>query len=199
MKKKLKNKRKLLYIILSVILTLIIVLLFFKIIIKNDGMEQSGINDIKYRTYSKKTGWSKWSKNGLTSGNFNDSISSIEIKINGNAGFLYSLYTSENGWTEMSESLANATDSYDTIKSDNNIKAIKFALFYDSSRKFDLCYRTYNKKNKWLEWNCDIDGISGNKKEDITAIQMKMIPDNVVKNEYLKDYNLNVNKKNIGF
>lgn len=199
MKNYLKKRNKKFYITLFVILSFIIIFLFLGIVSKSDGMEQAGINKVKYRVYSKNKGWSKWSKNGVTSGNYNDSISSIEIEINGNAGFLYSCYTEEKGWTNISESLTNSTDSYDTIKSSNNIKAVKFALYYDSSRKYNLCYRTYNKKNKWLEWNCDIDGISGNKKEDITAFQMKMIPKNIVKNEYLKNYNLNKNKKNIGF
>lgn len=199
MKKYLEKNIKKVYIISGIILFCIVIMLLLKIFSKNDGMEKAGINNVKYRTYSKSSGWSKWSKNGVTSGNYNDPIKAIEIKINGNAGFLYSYYNEKDGWSDVTESFADSLDSYDTIKSKNNIKAIKLALFYNSSVKFDLCYRTYNKKNKWLEWNCDTDGISGNKKENMTALQIKMIPENVVKNEYLKDYNLNKNKKNIGF
>ena len=55
-------------------------------------------------------------------------------------------------------------------------------------KKYDICYRTYNKKDKWLNWTCN-DEMSGNIKEPITAIEIKLIPKVSDKKEYLRDYN----------
>jgi len=54
--------------------------------------------------------------------------------------------------------------------------------------KYDICYRTYNKKDKWLNWTCNGE-IAGNKEEPITALEIKIIPKGTVKFDYLKDYN----------
>lgn len=176
-----------------IILALLIILVLFalpRLFYKNDGMENGGIKTVKYRTYTKEKGWSKWTKNGLTSGNKKDSIKSVQVKFITSEDILYSMYTEDEKWTD-----------YSNMEKENkkNINAVKMNLYYGQSINYEICYRTYNKKDKWLEWNCDNDGISGNSKENIRAIQIKVIPRDIIKNEYLKDYDLNKNDKNIGF
>ena len=190
-KKKGNYKKKYIVLVLVIICLFIIAISFLK---DSDGMENSGINKISYRTYTKENGWSKWSKNGIISGNKTNPIRKIEIKIRGKDGYVYSTYSAEKKWSDIQSS-----DSNTIIEDGNDLKAIKMSLYYGSSKYYDLCYRTYNKKNKWLEWNCDNNGISGNANENITAIEFKMIPNKVVKNEYLKDYNLNKNPTNLNF
>ena len=93
----------------------------------------------------------------------------------------YNVYT--NKWSEQ---------NYQAM--DENVKKIyglKIGISNTLRKKYDVCYRTYNKKDKWLNWICDGD-ISGNKKEPITALEIKIIPKKVIKFDYLKDYNKNL-------
>ena len=66
------------------------------------------------------------------------------------------------------------------------------------NKKFDICYRTYNKKDKWLSWTCN-GNISGNINENITALEIKIIPKNIVKYDWLKDYNKTLKASSIDF
>ena len=79
-----------------------------------------------------------------------------------------------------------------------DINAIKVSLFGSMRKKYSVCYRVYNDKNKWLNWSCDNE-INGNMEVNIKSIQMKLIPKNAVKNEYLKDYVDNNDRKNYNF
>ena len=65
-------------------------------------------------------------------------------------------------------------------------------------KKYDICYRTYNKKDGWLDWACNGE-ISGNKKYRIKNIKIKIIPKNVLKSEYLEDYKKDIKGKSKGF
>lgn len=185
----LKNKK-----ILALLIFLIFILVIFLVnYYPNDGMEQAGIRKISYRIYTSEFGWSKWKKNGLTCGDLKNNIKNLQVKLDSDDNIIYSYYTSEKDWSDTSNGVNH------NKKDDNNINAIKLATFYDISSRYDLCYRTYNKKDGWLEWTCRLDGISGNANEPIKGIEIKLIPKNVVKTEYLKDYNLNKNNENKGF
>ncbi len=185
------NKKKY---ILFITIALALIILFKVFFFRTDGMENAGILKVYYKTYTEKSGWSTWSKNGITSGNMKDNIKAFKIKLGNDDAVIYSTYSKEEKWSDN-----YVSDEDDNVNTKNSINAIKISLFYGTNISYDLCYRTYNKKNKWLEWTCNNDGINGNIKENITAIQIKVIPKNIVRNEYLKDYNLNKNKSSIGF
>lgn len=179
-KKILKNKKVLISLAVTV---LIIIFVIFIINNKNDGMENTGISKVKYRTYTKTSDWTKWRKNGLTSGNLNTSITRVEIKSKKDSYFVE--YYFDDNWSDSNEN-------------DKNIKGIKVLNTASFLKNYDVCYRTYNKKDKWLNWACN-GSISGNINENITAIEIKTIPKRIIKSDYLKDYVENNNKSNIGF
>lgn len=165
-------------IIITVIIILIILLLLHQ---KNDGMEQSGIDNVRYRVYTDGD-WSKWSKNGVTVGNKESNINKVEIKMKDDLPTVNYYYN--NDWYESNEKNNNIT----------GLRIINSAYYL---KKYDVCYRTYNNKNKWLNWSCN-GSISGNIDEPITALEIKIIPKNIVKSDYLKNY-IDNNSKMIGF
>lgn len=184
-KKILKNKKVL---ISLVVIILIIVFIIFIFNNKNDGMEN--INDISiyYKVYTS-DGWSRWSKNGLTSGSENGkTIKNIKVKIKKNKeyDYSYSLYNPEKKWINK-----------DKMKN-MDITAMRMELFGNFSKKYDICYRVYNKKDKWLNWSCNYV-VNGNANENITAIQIKIVPRNAIKDEYLKDYIDDDTRRNFNF
>lgn len=154
---------------------------------KNDGMENTKKVSIYYKTYTN-NGWSKWSKNGITSGNYNDSIKNIKVKVKSktNGYVVYNIYSNDE-WIE------NEPDD-----NQKDLKGLKFSNINTLNKKFDICYRTYNKKNKWLSWTCN-GNISGNINENITALEIKIIPKNIVKYDWLKDYNKTLKASSIDF
>lgn len=171
----------------SIIVILIIILLFiafisFVIFNKNDGMKQTLIYNIKYNVYISKNGWQKWSKNGLESGKLNHSISNIKFNIKDSNNFSYDIYLENGKW--INDLKANSK-----INNNKNINGIKVYIYKDLYKKYKICYRTYNKKDKWLGWACN-GSISGNKNENIELIEVKIIPKNSSESEYLKDYNI---------
>lgn len=171
----------------------IIAILISFVFTKNDGMQQTRGASVFYKTYNKHEGWTKWSKNGNASGTINSrfSIENIDIKLktklDGTVKIKY--YTSKNKWSKN-----NSTK----LKNKNSIYAIRLAISGDVRKKYDICYRTYNKKNYWLEWACNGE-ISGNINEKISQLEIKVIPKNIIVNEYLKDYGMVNNPINIGF
>lgn len=154
---------------------------------KNDGMENTKQVKIYYKTYTN-NGWSKWSKNGITSGNYNDSIKNIKVKVKSktNGYIVYNIYSNDE-WIE------NEPDD-----NQKDLKGLKLANVNTLNKKFDICYRTYNKKDKWLSWTCN-GNISGNINENITALEIKIIPKNIVKYDWLKDYNKTLKASSIDF
>lgn len=188
-----KIKKRKEYIFFVIFFIIVISLLFF-FNINGDGMNQ--ISDIKvyYRTYTDELGWSKWSKNGMTSGSKNKKYEiknvQIRVKTKYKGSVTYQLYDDKHGWSN---------DLYynETVRN-RSIKGIRIAAAGKIYKKFDVYYRTYNFKDGWLEWA--YDGMtSGNKNVQISAIQIKIIPKNVIEKEYLKDYGLNNKKINYGF
>lgn len=181
----LKENIKLVTIALFVIILLAIGFIYVIKNVTSDGMNNKGIYKISYRTYTDK--WSSYQKNGNTSGNTKDKINDIEIKIKNNkkGGIYYSVYTDD--WSPQ---------IFDYNKVGKDIKGIKIGLTGSLYKKYSVCYRTYNKKDKWLNWTCD-SSISGNEEEPITAIEIKIIPKKSVKFDYLKDYNkVSISSKN---
>lgn len=184
-----KYKKK---ILLTIILLIFVVFFTFLIrIINSDGMNNSGITNIYYRTYTKEKGWSNWSKNGIKNGTLKYDILNIQVKVDkktkGEAR--YRIYSTDNNWSDEYGSNAEIDNQ--------NIIGIKFGLSGTLHKTSDICYRTYNNEDKWLGWSCS-DMINGNIGQNITGIQIKIIPKNVIYREYLKDYNT-LNKNSIGF
>lgn len=187
---------------ITILITVVVALIIFSIIflvskINSDGMSNIGILKVSYKSYSNK--WESWKKNGVTSGNKIDPIKDLNIKIKKTkkGSIYYSVLTDvDENFKEM-EGWSNQLYSYTKI--DKNIKAIRIGLTSSLSKKYDVCYRTYNDTNKWLNWTCNYN-ISGNKNKDIKAIEIKIIPKNAVKFDYLKNYNeSNEIESNIGF
>lgn len=179
-KKILKNKKVL---ISLVVVILIIIFIIFAFNNRNDDMENAGISKVKYRTYTKTSNWTKWQKNGLASGDLKNSITNVEISSKKD---IYNVqYYFDNNWS----------DSNDNNKEIKGIRILNAASFL---KNYDVCYRTYNKKDKWLNWTCN-GSISGNINENITAIEIKTIPKKIIKSDYLKDYIENNNESNMGF
>lgn len=174
------NENKIKYLIIMCFI-IILLFIFFMIFRKTDGMEQAGIDNISYRVYSS-DGWSKWKKNGLTNGNKKDEIKKVEIKLKNDLPNTEYYYNKK--WNKEN-------------KNNNQITGFRIINSAYYLKKYDVCYRTYNSKNKWLNWSCN-GNLSGNINEPITALEIKVIPRDVIKTDYLKDYILN-NKKMIGF
>ena len=186
-KKILKNKKVL---ISLVVVILIIIFIIFVINTKNDGMSNTNKVSIYYNTYSNGK-WSHWSKDGLTSGNYNNSIENIKIKVKTklNGYVFYNVY-SNGKWSEDLES--------DSKIKNEKIQGLSFENMDTLYNGYNICYRTYNKKDKWLAWACNGDP-TGNIKKNITALEIKIIPKNVSKYEWLRDYNKTLKDSSKGF
>lgn len=190
-KEKLENKKLLFLLSIVVIAIIIIIGIIFVTNSKNDGMENTKQISIYYKTYTDEDGWSKWSKNGLTSGNKKYAIKNIKIKVRTkDNGFVsYGVYSNKKWKDDLEE---------DSSLKNNYIRGLYFYNVNTLSSKYNICYRTYNKKDKWFAWACD-EEISGNINENITAVEIKIIPKNVIMYEWLKDYNKTLKDINVGF
>ena len=149
-------------------------------------------DSIYYRTYTKENGWSKWVKDGKTSGNGKDDILNIQIKVKSkdNSRIIYRTYNINSEWSEQ-----KTVDSKN-IKNEN-INAVKIVTSDNIHRKYSVFYRTYNKEDKWLEWTND-GQISGNKNETIKQIQIKLLQRDTSLEDYLEDYSKK-EIRNVGF
>lgn len=187
-----KKDKKFFWLITFVCIILIVSFIKIYDITTGDHMDNKGIAKIKYRVYIQKKGWSKWVKSGVTAGNYKNPISMIQIKQSTGDDIVFSYTPDGNKWVE------NLNLSADNLGTKNTtIRAVKFDTYVNQAVKYDIYYRTYNKKNKWLEWTSNYN-VSGNKNEDILAFSMKIIPVNVIKSDYLKDFKDN-DKTNVGF
>ena len=146
--------------------------------LNSDRMNNNKIYNVKYKVYQNGK-WSKNKKNGLTVGDKENPIQNLEIKIKTDKGYAYYIaYT-----TDWSEQNYKAMD-----KNSKQIYGFKMNTSNTLHKKYNICYRTYNKKDKWLNWACNSE-ISGNAEEPITALEIKIIPKGAVKFDYLKDFN----------
>lgn len=187
-KSKIKIDRKKIIIFISII----VCILFLVVIVRNDDMKNAGIYNISYRTRTSKNNYTKWVRNGSSTEKL-DSINKIEFNVSKKESgtVVYSISGKDKKWSDyvkISENMKSTT-----------IYGLKLNLTKILYKKYDICYRTYNSKNKWMEWSCN-GSENGNSKYPIQKIEIKIIPKNVILNEYLKDYNKKYNKKSaIGF
>ena len=166
-----------------IIILIIFLIIIFAYVNKNGGMEQRGTINIRYRVYTEGNGWSKWSKNGMQIGDKKTPITGIELETKKvGVPILYS-YT---------DKIEKNSENFK-----KKIYGMRLLASYGLNKEHVLCYRSYNKKNKWLDWQCNME-FSGNIKEPITAIEIKIIPKNAARQDYLRDYNLNEDSS-IGF
>lgn len=167
------------YIVIGAIIILVIVATMILLnSLDNDGMNNRNIYNVKYSVYQNGK-WSKYSKNGMVAGDKENPIQNIDFKIKENKGRIY-YYTYTNDWSEQ---------IFDTKESiSNQIYGLKINITDTLYKRYVVCYRTYNNKDKWLNWGCNGE-ISGNKEEPITAIEVKIIPKGSLFFDYLKDYN----------
>lgn len=172
--KNIKDNRKARNIILTALVVLsisIFVLFLYKI-----GFNYK--SNIYYRTYTKENGWSRWVKNGKTSGNGKDSILNIQLKVKTKGDNLYyAFYQAPDTWVTNRD------------KSDEKIYGFKANLKNALKENYSIYYRTYNNKNKWFEWSTD-EVINGNKKVPITKIEIKILKNNTSLDDHLEDYRI---------
>ena len=136
---------------------------------------------IMYRTYTKEKGWTKWSKNGDSSGDGVNPILNIEIKVKANIPALINYEIYQNNKWRVVEFLGKKNK----IKN-NEIYAIKSVLTSDVENEYEIFYRTC-VKDKCYGWGNSLT-ISGNKKKPITKIQMKILSKKSKVNDMIKDY-----------
>lgn len=162
--------RKKIFIVLGVIIAIVCVGLFIHI--KNTNNQAN----VYYRTYTK-NGWSKWSKNGVISGDGESDILNIEIKIKSKlkGDIIYKLYQGSE-WTNVT-------------KENEKVSGMKVTLSNTLYRKYNIFYRTYNDEDEWLEWANNYQ-ISGNKDKAIKKIQIKLIEKDSSVDDFLEDYYL---------
>ena len=162
--------RKKIFIVLGVIIAIVCVGLFIHI--KNTNNQAN----VYYRTYTK-NGWSKWSKNGMVSGDGESDILNIEIKIKSKlkGDIIYKLYQGSE-WTNVT-------------KENEKVSGMKVTLSNTLYRKYNIFYRTYNDEDEWLEWANNYQ-ISGNKDKAIKKIQIKLIEKDSSVDDFLEDYYL---------
>lgn len=175
MKENFKGKKS----IIIVVFVIIVIAAFFIVQNKNNTYKNNNVVHIYYRTHSNGK-WTKWKKDGKTSGNMKDNIDNIEFKYK---------FKKENDL--LSYSVYSKKWSIDYTPGDNmkntTINGIMIDNYDVLSKRFYICYRTYNKNNKWLNWSCNGEA-NGNAKYNIKAIEVKFVPRNSVLSDYLKDY-----------
>lgn len=164
----------------SIKYTLIIAIIIISFcLIAISARNYNNINKVKvyYRTYTKENGWSRWSKNGEISGNGKYNILNIEVKVKSriSGGTVYSVYQKKD-WVPSTKKIG--------VKP---IYGFKASLYDYLHYEYSLYYRTYNKKDKWLEWSYG-NNINGNKDEPITKIQIKSLHSDITLEDYLEDY-----------
>lgn len=99
---------------------------------------------VYYRTYTKEKGWSRWSKNGKTSGNGYD-ITAIQIKMKNSKGTI-EYYVSNDGVT-LKKNISKEKETAGNMKSP--IKCFSVKSLGEFSDKYILKYRASAKSDKW--------------------------------------------------
>ena len=167
---KLRNRK----ILATIIIVVFLVLLIFLINIwlgNRDKIKTSGI-DLSFRVYTE-DGYSDWYKNGEESTN-KKPILGIEIKMNTktNGHIIYNVYGNEDTFED--------NDTYEKETAGNKkdkLFGIKIGLTDDLYKKYDIYYRTYNKKDGWLDYTSNYS-ISGDNGVNIEKIQIKVLEKN---------------------
>lgn len=161
-----------------IMLFILIIFIFIFILLFSNKKTNIYYRDINSRKYA---------KNGAILEN-NNGFNGIGFKIN-NHSFSYQFYT--NKWNDINDASVNN-------KYKNKIYGIRLSLDSNLSKEYDICYRTYNKKDKWLKWTCDYE-INGDINYKITKLQVKLIKKDSLRSENLPGYNTNSDYGSIGF
>lgn len=175
------NKRK--AIIGIIVLIFIILVALISVYLYNE----TNVRGLQYRIYNE-DGWSKWYSSDQIAGEENKKITAIEIKIDSEKSghIIYNTYSATDNFDN--------NDSYDGDTAGNkkdSLYGIKISLTDDLYNNYKVYYRTYNKKDKWLDWTTDYN-ISGNNEVNIEKIQIKMMNNNY-------EFNEKQEKNSIGF
>lgn len=181
------NKKKI-FIFCSFLIFIIIIMGF----LFNGKVKDNGILNIKYKVASG-TSWSRYYKNGSTASLNGDNLTGIKIKMN--KKYKYSVYTSlfyNDVWSNQM-----SIEQLNKSKINKPIYGMKLSTTSRIFKDYSICYRTYNSKDHWLNWVCNGE-ITGNIKYPIKKVEIKIIPNNVIFNEYLKDYDVK-DDINVGF
>ena len=163
------KKRAMLITVLSVAIFGSICLVLFMLTDTNKGIKTEGI-DLKYRIYTE-DGWSEWYNNGEEAGYMTKSIKAIETSVDSKktGHILYNVYSQSEDFS--------SNDVYDGETAGdkkNSIYGIKFFLTDQLFDDYVIYYRTYNKKDGWLDWTSSYE-ISGDNEVDIEKIQIKIL------------------------
>ena len=147
---------------------------------------------IYYRVYSNGK-WSQWYENGKIAGDLKNNITEIEIRTNdaNNDEIYYKIATDEN-W---SKEYLNTTKEKNKKRS--YISGIKMDLMGILRKKYDIFYRTYNKKNGWLGWSWNYI-VNGNSKEAISGIEIQLVEKDSDIEQILEDYD-SYKKKSLNY
>lgn len=158
-----KNNMKKILIIGAIAAILIITII---LIANKDVIHTKGIK-IYYRTYTEKTGWSHWSKNGQINGKKNNPITAVQIKIKTKSkGNIFYNTNQKNKWQNV-----DSTSGQTSGNEKDNVSSIRIMLSDTLYNKYKISYRT-NKKGEWSEWGYDNFEISTRKY--INQIQIKV-------------------------
>ena len=177
---KLKNK-KLWIIMASITIVIIILLVLFLPKLKMDGLENDSKIKFYYRTHSK-SGWSKWSYNGVTSGVDKTSIDGIQFKNRTRlSGEVYIRTHNKTKWQDL-----DCTNK-EKCEYKTNVDGIKASLTGIIDKNYDIYYRVHTKKHGWLTWISNGEG-AGINNDEIDKIQIKIIPKYAFLYDYLKGY-----------
>lgn len=128
---------------------------------------------VYYRTYTKEKGWSRWSKNGETSGNkYNIKAIQITLKTSKKGNIYYkTLYKFR--WEEK-----NRDSKVISGNKKDDLNGIKIGLTKDLYKKYDIEYHINNKKG-WTKWTKNgiesISAISGIHDAPFSKIEIRIV------------------------
>ena len=162
-------KKKISFILLLTITILISVILII-FIANNNLFNASDKYQLRYRVYTE-NGWSEWYKDGQTCGEKNNSIKAIEVEIKADkkGNVLYNVYSEVDSFKD--------NDSYNGETAGNmknSIYGVRLSLSDELYKKYNIVYRTYNKKDGWLDWTTDYR-ISGDNGVNIEMLEIKLL------------------------
>lgn len=185
MKKMVQKIDKNLIVKIVSMIAIIVIFNFIYVLVNND----KSIVNVYYRAKVNNK-YTNWSKNGKSINN-DKTIEDLNIKLSSTkeGNVLCKLANKKGEFIDI---------HYTNSKSFDGVYATRIYLSRVLEKKYDICYRTYNQKDKWLDWACNGE-ISGNKKYKVRNIKIKIIPKNVLKSEYLEEYKKNIKGKSKGF
>lgn len=193
--KKDSKKENFIKILITGLIVIAVIIIFVCIInkFKTDGMQQNTNTKVYYRTYTN-NGWSKWVKDGMTSGDKKTIIKGLQIKIKSKekGNVVFSCYYDK----EWSKYYYSDEKCESKGKNMTGVRINVSDKMYESQTIF---YRTYNEKDGWLKWETQSKSAgTGIDSKAISAIEIKVVPRSAYYADFLRDYNKN-NKQSSEF